>query len=442
MANKKSNKITLNDNKEFLKSLKNAKDESDVEQAYKRIFQKRYIDNTQNATMNRPYGSDGFLRSGEIVLVLRMLMEFKKGVSLTSLPSRARIIAQIVYYLKKFEQDGQELPNVIFSGDEDEMFVVYAPVLYGYLNENFDWSIAPSDAPSKNLELLEKLNNDPNLSSFVFNINTQRFNINEVLDAIDSLVINDGMMYKIKVNEANVRIVFDEFIRMIFSNDRKVKMGLDPKKNPQLLVSIFIQSILGVKELYPVPTKKNTLHLPDGSEIRLDTIAFSAFFSRYERRYTVEEDILISIADQLIEETSRRFSGDFWTPTVWANRANQIIDEVVGSRKDEYIVWDPACGTKNLTRDYQFKRLYSSTLHQEELDMSTQYNKESVYFQYDFLNDDINVNLESNVHELKMPIQLFNDLKEVLFSLLTHHMQLQMMQERKVHQRKVLLKRN
>ena len=82
MANKKNNKITSSDNKEFLKSLKNAKDESDVEQAYKRIFQKRYIDNTQNATMNRPYGSDGFLRSGEIVLVLRMLMEFKKGVSL------------------------------------------------------------------------------------------------------------------------------------------------------------------------------------------------------------------------------------------------------------------------------------------------------------------------------------------------------------------------
>lgn len=410
---KNINKITANDNKEFLRSLKNAKDESDIEYAYKRIFQKRYIDSTQNATMNRPFGSDGYLHSGDMVLVLRMLMEFKKEVNLTSLSSRARIILQIVYYLKKFEQEGTELPNVIFSGDEDEMFIVYAPVLYGYLKEDYDWSIAPSDAPFKNVELLEKLNNDPNLSSFVFNVNTPKFNVNEVLDAIDSLVLNDGKMYKIKVNEANVRVVFDEFIRMIFSNDRKVRLGLNPEKDPQLLVSIFILSILGEKELYPVPTKKNTLHLPDGNEIKIDTIAFSAFFSRYERKYTVEEkDILISIADQLIEETSRRFSGDFWTPTVWANRANEILDETIDLNwRNDYVVWDPACGSKNLTRDYQFKNLYSSTLHQEELDISTRFNKEAISFQYDFLNDDVNVNPDSDVRTLKMPIKLFNDLK-------------------------------
>ena len=131
-----SNKITQKDNREFRRSLKTAKDEADVEQAYKRIFQKRYIDGIQNATMNRPYGSDGYLRSGDLVLVLRMLMEFKKGTSLVSLSNRARIIAQVVYYLKKFEQDGEPLPNVIFSGDEEEMFVVYAPVLISYLTED------------------------------------------------------------------------------------------------------------------------------------------------------------------------------------------------------------------------------------------------------------------------------------------------------------------
>ncbi|ASN05345.1 hypothetical protein [Virgibacillus necropolis] len=408
-----SNKITLENNREFLKSLKNAKDEADIEQAYKRIFQKRYIDDIQNATMNRPYGSDGYLRSGEIVFVLRMLMEFKKGTSLIDLSTRARIIAQVVYYLKRFEQDAKELPNVIFSGDEEEMFIVYAPVLYQYLKEDYDWSIAPSDAPYKNLDLLEKLHNDPNLSSFVFDINTPKFNMNEVLDSIDSLVSKDGKMYKIKVYEANVRIVFDEYIRMIFSNERKVKMGLNPEKDPQLLVSIFIQSILGEKEIYPVPSKKNTLHLLGGTEIKLDTTAFIAFFSRYERKYTIEEkDILVAIADQLIEETSRRFSGDFWTPTVWANRANDIIDEIVGENwRNDYVVWDPACGTKNLTRDYQFNKLYSSTIHQEELDMSTRYNKESVNFRFDFLNDDIDVNPDSDVYKLKMPKQLFNDLR-------------------------------
>lgn len=410
---KRANRITLDNNKEFIKSLKTANDEADVEQAYKRVFQKKYVDRIQNATMSRPYGSDGYLRSGDIVLALRMLMEFKKGTSLVNLGTRARIIAQVIYYLKKFEQNGEELPNVIFSGDEKEMFVVYAPVLFHYLKEDYDWNIAPNEAPIKNIDLLSKLNDDPNLTSFVFDINTPSFNINEVLDAIDSLVLNDGDIYKIKVVEENIRIVYDEFLRMLFSDERKAKLGIDPQKDPHLLVSIFIQALLGDKHLYPMPNMKNKLHLPDGTLVTLDTTAFSAFFSRYERKYTVEEqDELRAIADQLIEETARRFSGDFWTPTVWANRAHEVINDVIGEKwKDEYVVWDCAAGAKNLTRDYQFENLYSSTLHAEELDIGKNYNKDSVSFQYDFLNDDIYIDRDSDPDQIKMPKELFEDLK-------------------------------
>ncbi|PCT85630.1 hypothetical protein A7O96_15165, partial [Listeria monocytogenes] len=57
-------------------------------------------------------------------------------------------------------------------------------------------------------------------------------------------------------DEANIRIVFDEFIRMIFSDQRKVKLGLNPNKEPHLLVSIFIQSILGDKNWFCCKVKK------------------------------------------------------------------------------------------------------------------------------------------------------------------------------------------
>jgi hypothetical protein len=54
------------------------------------------------------------------------------------------------------------------------------------------------------------------------------------------------------------------------------------------------------------------------------------------------------------------------------------------------VVWDPAWGTGNLTRDYSFKELYVSTLNQSDIDTANQmgYNTEAVKFQYDFLNDD------------------------------------------------------
>ena len=79
--------------------------------------------------------------------------------------------------------------------------------------------------------------------------------------------------------------------------------------------------------------------------------------------------------------------------------------------RDKYVVWDPAAGAKNLTRDYKFKNLFTSTIHQSEIDMSKQYNKEAVSFQYDFLNDDIDVNPDSDPRDLKMPKKLFEALK-------------------------------
>lgn len=83
--------------------------------------------------------------------------------------------------------------------------------------------------------------------------------------------------------------------------------------------------------------------------------------------------------------------------------AHKRIAKVFGENwKDEYVVWDCCCGTKNLTRDYNFKELYCSTLFQSELDMSVKYNTNSVSFQFDFLNDDIE----------KIPVGLMNALKE------------------------------
>ena len=94
------------------------------------------------------------------------------------------------------------------------------------------------------------------------------------------------------------------------------------------------------------------------------------------------------ISDRLIEDTNRRNKGEFYTPTLFVDYAHKMISEALGDNwKDEYVVWDNCCGTKNLTRDYRFKELYCSTLENAELDISSRYNPEATSFQYDFLND-------------------------------------------------------
>ena len=94
--------------------------------------------------------------------------------------------------------------------------------------------------------------------------------------------------------------------------------------------------------------------------------------------------------DRLIEDKERRNKGQFYTPKIFADYAHKMISEVLGNNwKDEYVVWDNCCGTKNLTRDYKFKELYCSTLEKAELDISAQFNTEAVSFQFDFLNEPI-----------------------------------------------------
>jgi hypothetical protein len=77
---------------------------------------------------------------------------------------------------------------------------------------------------------------------------------------------------------------------------------------------------------------------------------------------------------------------------MWVDVAHNYIEKVFGiDWKEKYVVWDPAWGTGNLTRDYKFDNLFVSTLNQSDIETANQmgYNPEATKFQFDFLNDDI-----------------------------------------------------
>ena len=107
----------------------------------------------------------------------------------------------------------------------------------------------------------------------------------------------------------------------------------------------------------------------------------------------------------------RRNNGMFYTPTIWVDYAHKMITEQLGDNwKDEYVVWDNCCGSKNLTRDYRFKELYCSTLFESELEIGKRYNPEATSFQFDFLNDELE----------KLPkglIEAFEQNKKIVFLL-------------------------
>ena len=162
-------------------------------------------------------------------------------------------------------------------------------------------------------------------------------------------------------------------------------------KNANELVNIFLTAVINPDENYLHPTKKNTLVTKSFGNVIVNGNTFRSFFKHYQRDYSQKDkDTLVGICDRLIEDTTRRFQGEFFTPTEWVDEAHRMIETEFGENwKEDYVVYDPCCGTGNLTRDYKFEELYMSTLNQSDLDIIEQrgYNPEATKFQFDFLND-------------------------------------------------------
>lgn len=413
-------RLTKNSAKVLFGSLQKAVVEKDVENAWRKIFTEYYIDKqdtNDEYQITSPLDVDGFIAasSGNLVFALRILMEFKNGTDLTKAYDRARIICQCIHYMKKFQKNGLELPTVIVGADEDQAFVLVANKFYKYLDGDYNWQVSPSSAYKDDLALMTDLVKDANLSVYPFqftggNLNERYNSLLDLFDSIDSISQNDGKeAYKVKVSPATIVGMFDEFNHIAFREPEKV--------NPVQAVNMFIQMITGKNEedYYFIPRNRNLYHLPGDKKVSVFGIKIEEYLNHYDRNFTVKEiDKLTSIADRLIEVNERRFKGDFWTPDIWVKEADKIMQEAIDPLyKENSLVWDCAAGVRNLTRQFKYNKLFISTYHNDELLLGDGYNPEAKeVFQYDFLNDDVELTPAEtpDKSQWKMPNKLFDSL--------------------------------
>lgn len=361
-------------NSKFFEEIKNSIIEREVESVYNKGINLYF----PSSPITHPFACDGFIDSktsnGKII---KMIIEYKFDELLKNKVARAKVLIQVVFYMKQFELNGMILPNICMVGDVNECFVMHTNNLIRYLDCDVDWNIAPSNAYQAYPELVMEIADDEMINPFVFDVDKD-FSFKSVVDKINELAEN--IQRYVHVTEHNVATIYEYFIRNVVKNTKKTES--------HDLVSIFMGVITNSDEYYQHPTKKNTLVTPLGN-IEIIGDSFKSFFSYFQRTYTPQEkNNLTAIADRLIEDTDRRNNGDFWTPTPFVDYAHKMITEQLGENwKDEYVVWDNCCGGLNLTRDYKFKELYCSTLFESELKIGERYNTEATKFQFDFLND-------------------------------------------------------
>ena len=383
----------------LFESLKQTKIEREVEDFYNSALAFYFPNNI----ITHPYACDGLLEATIDDKLFKLIIEYKYNEDFKSKTARAKVILQAIFYIKQFEINGQIIPNVCLIGDKNECFVFHTNDIIKYLDEDVNWKVAPSGAAVKYPELVLKLANDADINPFVFEINKD-FDFELVANKIKDLALNVKRF--IHITEHNISIVFDYFKSRVITNASKISAND--------IVAIFNGVITKSDNYFLHPNKNNILVSPFGN-IQINGDAYNSFIGFFNREYSPKEKMRFAeISDRLIEDTNRRNKGEFYTPTLFVDYAHKMISETLGADwKNEYVVWDNCCGTKNLTRDYRFKELYCSTLEKAELDISEKYNPEGMSFCFDFLNDPI-VGRDSlmGVYDDKLPKGLKDALLE------------------------------
>lgn len=342
--------------------------EKDVENAYRKAIK----DNRPDATITSPHHTDGYAQWGTV----RLLLEAKFDSDFKQRIPVCNTLGQCLMYLKKFEESGEPLPNVILVGDKNECFVLSSSAVKGFLDLPIDWSGAPS---SGNPELTRALVERMNILPYVYDVDGN-FKFKDVLEKIETLA--SGEQYAVKATPGNIGAIFLYWKDRVFTGS---------KLTPVEQVDVFLRCLFQPTEVFLHPTKRGVLMVsgyPDGVPVSPEQ--YQSFFDHFQQGYKPSEiEVFYSMKDRLVEDDARRRQGAFFTPALWVNEAHRYMDKVLGSTwREDCLVWDNSCGTGNLTRDYVFKDLILTTAEKPDVDVILEqgYNPGALVQQYDFLN--------------------------------------------------------
>lgn len=99
----------------------------------------------------------------------------------------------------------------------------------------------------------------------------------------------------------------------------------------------------------------------------------------------VSLDEVIKNKDLIMAKGAKEEDGSFYTPLEWAKETHDMVARHIPNLED-YVVWDASCGSGNLVAELpKCKKLYVSTLHEEDVDIVQERLPHAHAFQLDFL---------------------------------------------------------
>lgn len=338
--------------------------------------------------------------SNGIEIPYLLQLECKLDVDFSNAFDRANVLTQVCCYLEQIHDNivgydstweglNSSLPKVIILGSKINCLALPTSILLPHAIGHFSGYKSASTAhqrPENELKV-RAIANDGNIQaqSIIYDT-TDKDCISRLCEEIVKL--GKGLKITDDLNEHTVSLAFDFFDMYVMESKSSSK--LTSREKVDLFIGTFFNEEFE-ESISRGQTSADKLKI-HGVEVKVNPDKYNQFKILYNmREYSrLEQKQITAITDRLIEDTDRRRRGDFYTPSIWVDEAHKLLDKNLGENwRDEYMVWDCAWGTGNLTRDYQFADLYCSTLQQEDLNIATRYNRNATKFQYDFLNDDV-----------------------------------------------------
>lgn len=351
-----------------------AVNEKDVEHWFRANLSTALATKTAKVVFSSPHNTDG-----HFVVKNRTsgLVECKFDVNLKNRTELCGVLAQLVHYLKRFVAAGDAIPKVVVAADKNEAAVVPHGALLPYTVGDYDWSKPPSAAATDS-KLVADLVRDLAIAPWVFDLH----------DGSDFMALAEKILKETVGNRVGQTITPRKAMAAFQYWTRAIEDTATLPEEER--IHVFLQALSNPRETYLHPRRENVL-VCGRLEYRVNGWGYRQFFNQYKETHSPSEiEAIVANKDRMMEELRRRRQGAFFTPTAWVDEAHKMLDESLGTDwREEYVVWDASCGTANLTRDYNFKELYLSTLEEHDVETIKMmgYNKGATVFQFDFLND-------------------------------------------------------
>lgn len=299
------------------------------------------------------------------------------------------MFTQLLFYVRDARKKGERIPPFLAVIDREKAAIMEtAKALPILADKSIKW---PKSASAVDKSVAAQASPYIETHFVVYKMDSHE---QEFVAAVKQ-AIKAGKFVRTPITPANLRQVFDQWVKMIGSEIE----GIEATDYALLFFADVMHD--GAKAaMANLPAR--LLHEDDKPVFLLNGTTYELgsdkgyrnFWAIYHRPPDEEyRAYLLERRDSLLPLDERSFKGAYYTPLHIVDKAYDLLGKTLGkSWQQKYVVWDMCCGVGNLeVKHSNHRQIYMSTLDQADVDVmrASRTCIAATKFQYDYLNDDI-----------------------------------------------------